>query len=127
MLIDRLNLWVINRLQHLREQRRGKMTISTAGLIIQKKGQNHQVAWTAIESIIAKRTDHMVGDTISLTITTRDGLTAQATEDDAEWSALIAGISDHLVGCLPYARWALALVAGEVTIPVYRRGAVPDL
>ncbi|MDZ5648160.1 hypothetical protein [Nitrospirillum sp. BR 11828] len=128
MFLDRLNRWTTNRLRHLRDQRRGKMAVSSTGLIIQNNGHEHTVPWAEIESIVASRTDnHMAGDIISLSITTRDKLTAQATEHDAEWSALVAGISEHLAGSLPYARWALAVATGKTVVPVYRRGEFPEL
>ncbi|TWB63557.1 hypothetical protein [Nitrospirillum viridazoti] len=127
MFLDRLNRWTTNRLQRLRDQRRGKMTVSAGGLAIHKNGRDHELPWTAIETIVALRTtDYLAGDTIGLTIGAQGGLTAHATEHDAEWSALVAGISEHLAGSLPYARWALAIAAGKAVVPVYRRGEFPE-
>ncbi|MCF3945271.1 hypothetical protein AiwAL_04860 [Acidiphilium sp. AL] len=111
----------------LRDERRGAMSVDADGLTIWRGGQAHAIPWAKIATITATRADAFLGDVIGVAVEAEGGLTGFASEHDPEWPALVAGIARHLAGSLPYARWALGLVAGHRTsITVYRKGECPD-
>lgn len=127
MFLDRLNRRTARRLQQLRDERRGKITVTEEGLVIDKNRESHKVPWSAIERITATRTDVYIGDLIELIVAVDGGLTARAAEHDSEWQSLIEGIAENLAGSLPYPKWAVSLVAGKHFVVVFHRGHFPDL
>lgn len=77
------------------------MSVDADGLTIWRGGQAHAIPWAKIATITATRADAFLGDVI--------------------------GVAVEAEGSLPYARWALGLVAGHRTsITVYRKGECPD-
>jgi len=121
MLLARLNRWTKARLRHLRDERRGRMIVLESGLEIHQGSRVSFVPWLRLVRITATRNDAFIGDVIGLSIESADGQSAHASEHDPEWQALVDGLSAHLPGSVPYARWALELVAGNrASFPVYR-------
>jgi hypothetical protein len=123
--IDRINTWTKKRRRELRDERRGRIAINRSGIEIHKLRTVSDAEWADIERITATKVDVFMGDIISLTVLTKGGNSGQVSEHDPEWYDLIEAISEHLPGSLPYANWALNLVAGTApTILVYQAPSV---
>jgi hypothetical protein len=125
--IDRINTWTKKRRRELRDERRGRIAILRSGIEIHKLQTVSDAKWADIEQITATKVDVFMGDVISLTVLIKSGVSGQVSEHDPEWYDLIEAISEHLPGSLPYANWALNLVAENAkTITIYQRGELPD-
>jgi hypothetical protein len=126
--VDRINRWTIKRRRQLRDERRGKIFVQDGGIEIDKLGKISKVKWAEIERITAIKTEVFIGDIISLTVLVTGGVTGEVSEHDPEWHDLIEAISIHLPGSLPYANWALNLVAATAqAVLVYQAPSVSTI
>ncbi len=123
-MFDGANKWLSERIQKNRQEKRGEIRVSAAGLHVIKGGSEQEVvSWDEIVEVHAIRTDAFIGDNLGLVIRSSGGAQLTVMEFDPAWKEVTSAIGEYLPRSVPYAEWSLTTAFGEQKGPVivYRK------